>query len=503
MQPIQALINLYDKLADHLPPVGWIPVRISYIIDINQQGELIAITNTDKTFNVPCYDTGRTNGVTPYTLWDKREYIFGELGDAATPNKYQNAAIDYYKTLPDHVVAPVLKFMEKSPATMLRTYDSNHPLLDAACKQTNCAFRVSPNLEILVNHPDIVKHVATKLEVVDFSHTKISGVPGGNSAGASFVSYNNPSSNRHYECVDNNLDCISYLDMLRYTAVMQYLIRHQKIKLSDNMSMIYATDTTVDSFDIMDTMFGYSTPTDDKNKMDNLVKDVYAGRYAESLGNLIVWTLRGSNGRVALVNFTKITISEVQQHCKRWFEVMGPVKIWQVLELIDHPHAKRDLIRAIIFGDSLPAYFQHAVAMRLRSPNTNNRSRELLTKILMYINGDVEMQKYGIIVGKLLMVYEAMQHAAADGSIGVNITEKYLRQMLIKPDETIVTIAQMANHWRSKLRRVGKNVRYDKMIDSLMADLAVADRGTMNSLDVHIGYHLQRQEIFAKTAIGE
>lgn len=496
MQPINSLINLYDGIKQHLPPIGWIEVNIHYIIDITIDGRLIAISDTNKTYFVPGCDTGRTRGIVPYTLWDKRDYIFGD----GAGNNHQKAARDYYLTLPQHIVSPVIAWLDSDPLAQLQAYDAAHPLLDPKNTKTNCAYRISPDVEILINRPDMVDYINALPTDEVYNHIKFSGVPGGNASGASLVSYNNQSSSRHYNLVDNAMDGISYNDMLKYTGVMQYLLDNQKIKISENLALLYATDTDTEDINFLDAMFGYTSPTDDKNKIDSIMRGVYSGKYCENQGNLITWTIRGGNGRIAMVDHKKITIAEFQANIKKWFDVMGDTKIWPILKLITHPHTKKDLIASIIFGEPVPAYIICAINAKLLSPNTERRNRTLLTNLLMYCIGDIMDSNYGVIVGKLLMVYEAMQNAASEGNINVNITDKYLRRIATNPESTLVSIANLATHWRAKLRRTGKNVRYDKMISELMNELANADKSTMNQLDVHIGYHLQSKKIYAKSA---
>lgn len=501
MQPLQTMIDMYDSLSDKLSPSGWIDQQIHYILDVDGYGNLVSVIPTDKIVAVPAADSGRTSGIRPFTLWDKRAYIFGDMfGDPKDADRL-SATKNYYASLPSEIVGPVLMFLHNNPAHQLTlVVEPSHPLLQGKTTKTNCIFRVLPSDDFLLHHPKIVELMQGKA-ASEFCHNKITRLNGANSSGASLVSYNLPTSSKHYHWSDNDLDMMSYADMLKYTAVANYLSKNQQIKLSDNLSMLYATDVSAcDELDLMDAMFGYQSPTDDSTKIKSIISGIINGKFAASAGNLIIWTIRSNNGRAAMVDCKKITIPDFCNSIKRWHDVMGDTKLWQLLKLLDHPHVKSDLMWTIINGTPIPQYVVNLANTKLLSCNTQPREREILCKLLM-LNREIKMESFGIIVGKLLMVYEAMQYSASGGNINVNVTEKYMRGLCNNTNATLQKIAELSVNWSNKLKREGKNVFYDRMIDDLMAELAVIDRSKIDKLDIHIGYHLQRSKIFKPKAV--
>lgn len=517
MQPVNMLIAMYESLRDIIPPFGWINTRIDYILDLNMAGKLIAIIPVNKEYYTPGCDTGRT-GSAPraYTFWDKRSYIFGDLfGDDAKADKQQQAFYDHTKKLQNEIplieISAIINFLESDPIGQLLKFGEDHDLYNPKTKNTNCAFRIGGS-ELLISNPIVVDYFNnSSSSEKEFPHIKIKNMSGGNSVGVSVMSYQlagaSNAVNRHYSFAKNEHDDVTYSDMCKYTAVMQYLVYNQRIRTGDNTDILYATDVdNQDVNDVMTELFGFTAkPTDDSGKVSSLVSSITNGNWTNATGNLTIIETRGMNGRVAITDCKKISINDLFKNIKKWFDVMGSgTKLWQVLKLFDvgrmHPHIKQDLYRTILLGGELPKYLINEIADRLRSPNTDLKSRTSLTNLLIFANYGDNMNTYSACIGRLMMTYEALQKASADNTIGVNVTDKYMRQLLINPENTIATIATQSVHWSTKLRRSnpGGFVWYSKMIDELMQLLANAEKTPINKLEVHIGYSHQRTEIYKK-----
>lgn len=512
MQPVNMLIGMYEPLRDKMPPFGWINTRIDYILDLNMAGKLIAIIPVNKNYFTPGCDTGRTRNIKAYTLWDKRAYIFGDLLDNdPKANDYQQAFYERTKKLqfaiPLIEISAIVNFLESDPIGQLIEFGEDHDLFKVENTKTNCAFRVGGS-EILINNPAVIDYLNSIDAKSEFLHDQVKKLNGTNSKGASLISYN-IDVNDHYTFERNQHDCISYGEMCKYTAVMQYLVDNQRIKTGDDTDILYATDVNnQDVNDIMTELFGYSAkPTDDSGKVSAAVSSIMTGNWVDATGNLTIIETRGMVGRIAITNCQSLTYQELFGGIKKWFDVMGTgTKLWQVLKSFEidgkklHPHIKRDLSRSILLREKLPTYVINEIADRLRSPNTDSKSRSSLTNLLIFANFGDNMNTYSACIGRLMMTYEALQKASADNTIGVNVTDKYMRQLLINPENTIATIATQSVHWSTKLRRSnpGGYVWYSKMIDELMQLLANAEKTPINKLEVHIGYSHQRTEIYKK-----
>lgn len=509
MQPIDLLVSMYDALSDQLPPFGWLSNRIDYILDLNSDGVLIAIIPVNKNYYTPGCDSGRTSGVKPYTLWDKRSYIFGDIfGDEPKADAHQKAFYEYTKELYTRIglaeIEAVVKFLESDPIGQLETFGSSHELLQEKSTKTNCAFRVG-GTEILVNHPRVIEY-ANSCSVGEFNHEPVKKLSGTNAKGATLVPYT-IRTNDHYHFESNTHDGVSLSDMRKYTSVLQYLIDNgQKIKTSDNTDLIYATDVEHETVgDIMTELFGFSkTPSDDKSKVTAIVSSIYDGKWADSEGSLHIIETRGMNGRVAVTNCAKISLSDLFESVKHWFTVMGDrPAVWKVLKLFEqhpHPHTKQDLIKCILLGTKFPKYLLNQIASRLQSPNTSTGERLMLTNLLIFDSFGDKMNTYSANFGRLLMVYEGMQNAAHDGSVANNVTTKFLRMVLTNPTDAISKIAELASHWESKLRTKspGLSIYYTKMVDELMIAIASSENTTFNKFEFHVGYSAQREQMYRK-----
>ncbi len=505
MQPTDLLIKLYDNLSSKLSPLGWLEEQIQFILEVDHSGRLVAVIETDKTFFVPACDTGRTSGVRAYTLWDKRSYIFGDLfGVDPKLNEHQQAFVDKVRQISADVpkVIPILKFMQSGPANQLRTFLNSPLLTDTKDINKKCIFRLVDDTEVTINTAEMVAYCGVP-EPADFAHNGITGIPGTSSAGAKLVSYNTQNC-EHYKLDGNQHNPMGYVDMLKYSAVLQYLVRNQFVRTGDNTGFAYFSDVWDDSGDVdlvMSTLFGYNPDaTSARSVVEAQVKAIYTGKFATTEGNIYVINMRGNNGRIAILSCEKIPYKQLSTAIEQWASTVGK-SVYQVLQMLGSPgaHVKSDIIKSILTNTKIPQYLENMALARLKNPKTTNFEHNDLVNFVAYSNKQELQMSNNVIYGRIFALYCQLQEMASDGPINAPIAVKKIRQLGINPKQTIAEIASKSQYWISKISKSGNAggaVYVTKQIDELM-DMLGGD-GPVDLFEIHLGISQQRKIRYTK-----
>jgi CRISPR-associated protein Csd1 len=270
MTILQSLTQAYDRLAarQEVPSFGFSNQNISFCISLNSDGSLArppidlrgtaGKKPTAKVLEVPYRD--RTSGVSPQFLWDKSSYVLGISGDEKKlKNKSERLTKDYeafrqyhftaladYRT--DEGIAALWLFLETwKPAEA----DNWPKKLYEGILDQNIVFALeSERLNSFLHNRLVARQKWAKLAAekegrkaiclitgelapVEKIHPKIKGVWGGQSSGASIVSFNCDAFTSYgYEKGDNAP--VSEAAAFAYTTVLNKFLE----KGSDNREQL-------------------------------------------------------------------------------------------------------------------------------------------------------------------------------------------------------------------------------------------------------------------------
>jgi CRISPR-associated protein Csd1 len=239
-------------------------------------------------------------------------------------------------------------------------------------------------------------------------HNKIKRVPGAQSSGASIVSFNLDAF-RSYGKVQNFNAPVSTEAAFAYTTALNYLLRRdsrQKIQVADAMTVFWAEQPTqVESF------LGYALDPRDANLGDATTALVHAylralrkGTKPEEIDESVSFYILGlapNASRIAVRFWHAGTVANLDAALGQHFQDLAIVRefdnqmefpgIWQLLIETAPQHKSENIkptlagafMRAVLTGQSYPAYLLSAIVDRIRADHTVGYYRAALIKAFL------------------------------------------------------------------------------------------------------------------------
>ena len=570
---IGALVNYYNQLVEDgedIPLMGYTTRKVKYILDINESGELLDIVlNTDtvedkkkvieitKTFIVP--DGGiRANGIKPYFLCDNQKYI---LGFDDKDSKYFSACKALHQEILENVdndyAKAVLKFFENWKVEELGKNELiQSKQQDKEFEKTNFVFRLASDLKLIHEDSEIKSAwnnyflnqlgnrglcmINGHVEPIARLHGKIKGIPGGQAAGVSLVSYNENSFESFVNSPISESSAFSYV-----TALNKLLSSNQnKTKIGDTTVVFYSESNNRLNDNLMSFPLGSAADESEdlKGIFESLVKGEPTSEVTlESLeSDFYIIGLAPNNARVAIRFFMKNSfgsfIDNIKEHVER-FKIIGPpgAKIyltpWELSQIAINTKAKEkvdeliiSILKAILLNGNYPTSFIAKILTRLKADLHGDETtakyainyqrvgmiKAYLLKQTSYPKEEItvalnkEFREPAYLLGRLFATYEKIQEDHKhqnDGQGNVNIKSNYFASASVTPASIFPNVIRSGELYLQKLQGGLKVVR-EKLIGEIMSLLPAEPLPKNLNFDEQnlfvLGYYHQRQDFFTK-----
>jgi len=433
---LQALSEYYERKVEEdsaaLPPFGFETKELPFIIELNQDGDLIQVEDTRegtgkkkqaKSFMVPKGEK-KTSGVVANLLWDNAEYVLGVdiKGKPERVEKQHQAFIDRIEKLSPEVktdagIQAILRFFEQLDTARFEGLTVWEDLMT----NPNLGFRLQGDVGLISARPKIVaalqeeaekapdeKEMATCLVTgghrkVARLHTSIKGVWGAQTAGANIVSFNLDAFDSYGKSRGANAP-VGERPAFAYTTALNHLLRKgspQRIQVGD-ASTIFWADKPAELETQIPNIFG-EPPKDDPDRNTNAVAELFKavdfGRYAGDEGNtrFYILGLAPNAARISIRFWEVATVAEMAERIHRHFDDLAIEHSDKQLPYLPlfrllvstatqgkadniPPNLAGEVMRSILTGSLYPQTLLSAAVRRIRAEHEISYPRAAIIK---------------------------------------------------------------------------------------------------------------------------
>ena len=435
---LQALTRLFEDLVQRgdISRPGWTPAKISYVLCLNESGELMQVlpqfvetASGNKTvlrprnISLPAAVT-RSSGILPNFLWDNSSYILG-VDEKGKPKRsrdcFRECAGLHHRLLDDvqSVAAnAITSFFDKWEPDKAK----EHPLLTDCwadlMKGANLTFRINgvfaqedPMIREAWERHYSAAHgermqclVTGKPDVTETVHPTLKGVVGAQSSGAALVSFNAPAFCSYGKEQSLNAPVGKYA-AFAYTAALNHLLADKENvhRIGDTTVVCWAEGAEPEYAQYANCfLFGDSAPEQITTEDLHAIVDRLAqGLPCEELGidtsrRFYILGLAPNAARLSVRFFYHNSFGtlmrNVSEHYKR-LEIVGrnyPVMpLWALLrETVNMNITDKSpnsvmagaVARAILTGTAYPASLLEAVHLRIRAEREITPGRAAIIK---------------------------------------------------------------------------------------------------------------------------
>jgi len=369
---LQALVDYYERKSSDpdagLATMGFEAKEIPFILEINNQGELIQIEDTRegdgrkkraRSFLVP-QGIKKTSGVASNLLWDNAEYVINLLNAVKwttipkSNRDKRRKQIHRFREQHQAFVTRINELSEKVDdigldaviAFLTRIKPNKAKMrrfpqwVDIVESNPNLTFRLSGSRELICQSPPVIAAIRAsdssdgskerclisgKADEVERLHTSIKGVWGAQSSGANIVSFNLDAFNSFGKKQGNNAP-VGKQAAFAYTTALNYLLRKdstQRMQVGD-ASTVFWSEKQSDMEKMVVSLFD-QPPKDDPdrnvNAVQTLFKSIHHGRYSNDDGDtrFYVLGLAPNAARIAVRFWHVGTVAEMAEQIVQHF----------------------------------------------------------------------------------------------------------------------------------------------------------------------------------------
>ncbi|MGH9444069.1 MAG: type I-C CRISPR-associated protein Cas8c/Csd1 [Thermoanaerobaculia bacterium] len=539
------------------------PRPVRFLIKVDRDGRALGFQDTlpppitgqrgkpkARAQEIPRRDPGKTSGNDPDFLVEKAEYVFGvNPDDPARAAKRHANYIEQIKRLAEETkddgALAVLSFLMEATNT-------TRELPQGWTPGDLFAFIFAPDIDQLVSdRPDVASYwsrfragtgeisgsigeclvCGARTRIAD-SHPKIRYVPGGQTSGASLVSFNARAFESYgLERNDNAPVCQACADA--YTTALNRLLHPAYPLNGTTLPQLHyriSADTVAVFWNRGASEFAsvaFLVLRGDPEAVKALLGSPWKGRSIdlEDPAEFYLAILSGAQGRVILRDWITSTISEVSKNMERFFRETEIVKSkpWEpdvlpLLEIVRSLAVRRDdkqlppnlaaeLFEAILLGSSYARGLLQQVLLRLRADRDFSTARMAFIKALLIRNEKMEVTKdmdtqntnVGYRLGRLFAVLERLQGAAI-GDPNASIVDRFYGAASTRPVLVFPQLLGLAQHHASKAetggyfqKLIGEIVEPLDPNNALPSMLSMKDQGLFA-----LGYYQQRADLWKK-----
>ena len=439
---LQALVSYYETLAarGELPQPGWAPVKVSYVLNLDDQGDITTVvcikeevtrgkkkTLVPQTIQLPA-PVKRTVGVTANFLCDNSSYILG--ADKKGKPKRSLECFQACKTLHETLLVSVeepaaralLSFFEHWQPEKLTEHPAfAHQDMEDVLASANLIFRYRGRYlheipairqawqDYYNNSQDGQQFpclVTGQMAPVAQLHPSIKGIYGAQSSGASLVSFNAPAFCSYDREQGLNAPTSQYA-AFAYGAALNHLIATQNTRVGD-VTLLFWAESGEDAYADALKQFSFEDE-DDKYKekdlkglMDSLAEgaDVeWDGTRIDPNMTFYILGISPNAARLSVRFFLRNSFGQFIRNVKAHYdrlEIVRPsfdpfdnIPVWRMLKETVNPNSREkkpaadmagDTLRAILTNTPYPATLLNGVTLRIRADREMNRTRAAILK---------------------------------------------------------------------------------------------------------------------------
>ncbi len=487
---LQALSEYYKRKIEEdstaLAPFGFETKELPFIIELNQDGDLIQVEDTRegvgkkkqaKYFMVP-KGVKRTSSVVANLLWDNAEYVLGIVtkGKPERVEEQHQAFIDKVKGLSPEIksdagIQAVLRFFERLETIQLEVLSVWEDLQT----NPNLGFRLQGDVGLISARPKVVEALQNEVEKVPDKkewvtclmtgeqrkvarlHTSIKRVWGAQTSGADIVSFNRHAFSSYGKSQGANAP-IGERPAFAYTTALNHLLRKgspQRIQVGDTSTVFWTEKPTKLETQVVD-IFG-EPPKDNPDRNTNAVTELYKavdfGRYAGDEGNtrFYILGLAPNAARISIRFWEVASAAEMAERIRRHFDDLAIehsdkqlpyLPLFRLLVSMATqgeannipPNLAGEVMRSILTGSLYPQTMLSAVVRRIRAEHEISYPRAAVIKACInrktrYSNPDiteelkVSLDKENTNIGyRLGRLFAVLEKTQEEANPGLNAT---------------------------------------------------------------------------------
>jgi CRISPR-associated protein Csd1 len=367
-------------------------------------------------------------------------------------------------------------------------------------------------------------------------HPPLKNVPGGNSAGASLVSFNSPAF-ESFGAERNDCAPIGREAAEAVSAAVNRLLSRNPVKPDGTALPRRHVRLSVDTVALFWAEGGTDVPwweklSEEPEAVEAMLEAPYLGHppALEDPNAFHTLILSGAQGRCVVRAYGRRTTAEVAQEVRRYLQQVriprpykkgeGVYPLWTYLRSLavlgkeDNlpPHLASTLYMAILQGAPFPRSVLDAALRRTRAEGPQGESFAARCGLIrayfhrlpqnpkeIPVSLDPTLQEPGYLLGRLLALLDKLQQDAL-GSVNATLVDRYYGSASTTPGAVFPTLIRRSQHHLSRLRkdRLGQAVNQEKLLQAICQPLARFPRTlTLDQQGLFaLGFHHQRQEFF-------
>ncbi len=567
MSILASLAKAYERLPD-APPFGFSAEKIGFIISLNLDGSVASVTDLRTgagnkkiaaLMQVP-QAIKRASGIAPNFLWDKTAYVLG-----VTAGEGKRVSDEHAAFVKRHLEA--LAGQEDEGLKALSLFLTNWkleqfiaPLWPDDMKDQNVVFALEAERlrHIRIHDRPAAKNLWAKLSSEgdkNFAaclvsgdnasimrlHPSIKGVWGGQSSGASIVSFNLDAFTSYGHEQGENAP-VSEVSVFAYTtALNRFLERDSKnrVQLGDASTVFWADASNTEVVEEVESLFGSLFSDVDESmqsdKVGTLLAKMRSGLpikdFAPELERGVRFYVLGlapNAARISIRFYFEDDFGTLAANYQRFVKEMriepepreGFPPFWKYLcetavlgkSANVPPKLSGDWMRAILTGRPYPLTLMSAVQMRIRADKNINALRVAMLKAVLIRNYkmevpvalDTENRNKGYLLGRLFAAYEQAQRAALGDKVNATIKDKFYGTASAQPRRVFALLDKGSVNHLSKLGKAkpGYRVVIEREIAEIMAIMQPGEDPFPASMSAEeqalfgVGYYHQRNHFF-------
>jgi CRISPR-associated protein Csd1 len=572
---LQALYGYYQrksKLGEgDAAPRGFQWKEIPYLIVLDKSGNFVSIEDTQervekklkaKKYLVPIAPVRAGSTIRPGLLWDQMEYALGanprdrsdieeRFGSFKERLSTELKAIDHPSLNALQVFLlgdPCTKIGEKLPEDEWRKLQDKNPFvafrIDGEPPIADVLYDLLPKPEAdeSTNPEDPFCPVTGGRGKGPLTHSKIKGVWGAQSAGATLVAFNLRASESYGKTQNQNAP-MSGVAADAYTKALNMLLgdgSRNRIQVGDASTVFWADrdNSFEEEFPAFFTMVP-KNENDDPDRDILAVKSLYNSIHTEAgvsntKTHFFVLGLAPNAARIAVRFWHTGTIAELSSKIRRHYddlEIMrspkdqGRYALYHFLKDIAPqqdianipPNLAGNIMRAVLEGSPYPATLLQQIVRRIRAEQEVTRIRASLLKA--YLNRwhrihstaekeilvalDPDNINPGYRLGRLFAVLEKIQEDSAHpNKLNATIRDRFYGAASSSPVTVFPQLLKLKNHHLAKIENQAFRGSFEKRLTEIIGGLPT-DMPRHLPMDDQarfaIGYYHQRQDLFTKS----
>jgi CRISPR-associated protein Csd1 len=576
MTILASLNRAYDRLASRgeVPALGYSSEKVGFVISLNGDGSIADFPRDvrDKSERKPQplilslpQPVKRTSGIKPNFLWDKSSYVLGITQNVndRTGEEHQAFVALHEQALKGSDDEGLKAFLSFLRLWKPEDFDSlNWPDdVKEGIKDQNIVFALErERLEKIYLHDRpaarglwaglaseeeknlCVCLVSGQKAPVARLHPSIKGVWGGQSSGASIVSFNlDAFASYNHEQGDNAP--VSEAAAFAYTtALNKYLEKgsNNRIQLGDASTVFWADASNADAAFKAEAAFACLFEANEaaleENEIKPILENIRQGKplvqFAPDLSKGVRFYVLGlapNAARISIRFWLEDDFGKLMEHYQRFLDDMriepkdrsGAISLWKYLREIAvlgkgenvPPNLSGEWMRSILTGTPYPLTLLASILMRIRADkNINARRTSILKAVLIRnfkskeapVSLDPDNKNKGYLLGRLFAVYERIQTSALGDKINATVKDKFYASASAQPRKVFSVLDRGSASHLSKLRKTkrGYEVVLKKQVATILDLLSPSEDPYPTTLSAEeqalftLGYYHQHNEFF-------